>query len=145
MARAFSISAFSSSRMPSTKSASAVALRAFSGLSERSAAAVGTKESSWLVTFFAGTGFVESSEGEAQTIGPRQNSTNPHRRTRRRDRALPFFPKIMFRIVAAGVAARNQRGLTSGGLRLVAQTLLVAVLLHALAALVFGDLRLPAF
>jgi hypothetical protein len=58
---------------------------------------------------------------------------------------LPFFPEIMFRIVASGVVRRNRGGLTSDTLRFVTQTLFVAVLLHALAALMFGDLSLPAF
>ena len=62
--------------------------------------------------------------------------------------ALPFFPKIISRTLAAGRARRKPPAPpneSARGLRLVTQTFLMAILLHALAALVFGDLRFSTF
>ena len=109
----------------------------------------------------------------AIALGDRRGAQSPYRRSRWRPGQTRFQRKekspakkkardresapVLLRDHAAecssGEAARKQhdvpdtRGLTNreSGLRFVAQTLLVAVLLHALAALMFGDLRFATF
>ena len=113
-------------------------------------------ESSRDVDFFGSGAFVAVSArgggvaGERAATASQKGKRAAQRRTRRRDLVLPFFPKIISRTLAAGLARRKllpkpNECSVAPPLRLVTQTFLMAILLHALATLVFGDLRFSTF
>ena len=119
-------------------------------------------ESSCTGFLFATGGLFASSPGAGDRRAERaaaecsDEKSRPPRRRCRTDALRQFFPKIISRSVTTTGTARKpalawDRRCTrndsaeAARLRLVTQTLLVAILLHALTTLVFGDLRFSSF